>query len=456
MQIYNSFTRKKEEFIPITKNTIKMYICGQTIYDYCHLGHARKAIVFDMVRRWFIASGFNVTFVENITDIDDKIIHRALENKETITSLTDRFTEYMNEDFDKLGIMRPDLQPKATDYISHMISVIESLLKKHYAYLAPNGDVYYKVRKFENYGKLSGKSIDELNAGERVEVDQNKQDPLDFVLWKHAKEDEPFWDSPFGRGRPGWHIECSAMAMDLLGANFDIHGGGQDLQFPHHENEIAQSEAHNSCKYANLWMHNGFLNVNDEKMSKSLGNFFTLRDVLNIFDAEVIRLFMLKTHYRSPVNFSEASLEEAKSGLTRLYTALKPFSDQINPSEIEIDWNNKYSKRFKNAMDDDFNTSLALGVIFEICSELNIGGDINVASLLYGLASVLGLLTRKPLEFLQQGSDLSPEAIENLINERKNAKLARDFILADKIRNDLLASGIILEDSPTGTTWRKL
>ena len=454
MQIYNSFTHKKEEFIPITKNTVKMYICGQTIYDYCHLGHARKAIVFDMVRRWFLTSSYNVVFVENITDIDDKIINRAIENNETITSLTDRFTKYMHEDFDKLGVMRPDFQPKATDYIPHMVSIIESLIKKDFAYLAPNGDVYYKVRKFENYGQLSGKSIDELNAGERVDVDKNKQDPLDFVLWKHAKEGEPFWDSPFGRGRPGWHIECSAMAMDLLGANFDIHGGGQDLQFPHHENEIAQSEAHNSCKYANLWMHNGFLNVNDEKMSKSLGNFFTLRDVLNIFDAEVIRLFMLKTHYRSPLNFSQASLDEAKAGLTRLYTALKPFSDQINPIDNTIDWDNKYSIRFKNAMDDDFNTSLAIGVIFELCSEVNIGGGIEEARLLVGLANTLGLLSRKPVEYLQQGSGLSHEEIEALIIERKNAKLARDFTLADKIRSDLLTAGIILEDTSSGTTWR--
>ncbi len=456
MQIYNSFTRKKEEFIPITKNTVKMYICGQTIYDYCHLGHARKAIVFDMVRRWFIASGYEVTFVENITDIDDKIINRASENNETITSLTDRFTKFMHDDFDKLGVMRPDIQPKATDYIPHMISVIESLIKKDYAYLAANGDVYYKVRKFENYGQLSGKSLDELNVGERVEIDQSKLDPLDFVLWKHAKEDEPYWDSPFGRGRPGWHIECSAMAMDLLGANFDIHGGGQDLQFPHHENEIAQSEAHNSCKYANLWMHNGFLNVDDEKMSKSLGNFFTLRDVLKLHDAEVVRLFMLKTHYRSPLNFSQTSLDDAKAGMTRLYTALKPFADNINRSEITIDWNDKRAIRFKIAMDDDFNTSLALGVVFEICNELNVSGDIINAKLLIGLANILGILTRNPVEFLQQGATLASQEIERLIVERKTAKVSRDFTLADKIRKDLLASGIILEDTANGTTWRKL
>jgi cysteinyl-tRNA synthetase len=455
MQIYNSFTRKKEEFIPITPNTVKMYVCGQTIYDYCHLGHARKAIVFDMVRRWFIASGYMVTFVENITDIDDKIIKRALENNETIASLTDRFTLYMHEDFDRLGIMRPDLQPRATDYVEHMLSIIDSLIQKDYAYLAANGDVYYKVRKFENYGKLSGKTLDELNAGERVDIDQYKEDPLDFVLWKHAKDNEPYWDSKFGKGRPGWHIECSAMAMDLLGTNFDIHGGGQDLQFPHHENEIAQSEAHNCSKYANLWMHNGFLNVNDEKMSKSLGNFFTLRDVLNIYDAEVIRLFMLKTHYRSPLNFNQISLDEAKAGLTRLYTALKQFIEQINLDEPLIDWDSSQAKRFKSAMDDDFNTSLALSIVFEVCSDLNIRGDIRDAKMLLGLANILGLVKHKPLEFLQQGTNLSPDAIEELINQRKQAKLSREFALADKIRNDLLISGIILEDTPNGTTWRK-
>src|SRR5579863_1160272 len=310
MKFYNSFTRKKEEFVPIEANKIKMYVCGQTVYDYCHLGHARKSVVFDMIRRWFIASGYDVIYVENITDIDDKIINRAIENKEDINALTSRFTNYMHEDFDKLGIMRPDLEPRATEYIPQMLKIIESLVEKGYAYLANNGDVYYVVRKFANYGKLSGKTVDSLRAGERVEVDANKQDPLDFVLWKASKPGEPFWESKFGNGRPGWHIECSAMSEELLGKNFDIHGGGQDLQFPHHENEIAQSEAHNGCKFANYWMHNGFLNINDEKMSKSLGNFFTLRDVLNKYDAEVIRFFMLRTHYRSPLNFSQDGLTD--------------------------------------------------------------------------------------------------------------------------------------------------
>ncbi len=334
-----------------------------------------------------------------------------------------------------------------------MLNIIESLVAKDYAYLAANGDVYYRVRKFADYGHLSGKSLDELNAGERVEVDKNKQDPLDFVLWKHAKDNEPYWDSKFGKGRPGWHIECSAMAEELLGKNFDIHAGGQDLQFPHHENEIAQSEAHNCCKYANLWMHNGFLNINDEKMSKSLGNFFTLRDALEIYDAEVIRLFMFKTHYRSPLNFNQLNLDEAKQGLTRLYTALKPF--QASGSSKGVDWHDKYAIRFKKAMDDDFNTSLAIGVLFEICSEINISGNLASAQLLVDLSNTIGLLQRKPLEFLQQGSDLDAGRIEELIQQRKDAKMNKNFALADKIRNDLLAQGILLEDTASGTSWRK-
>lgn len=453
MQLHNSFTRKKEEFKPIEKNKIKMYVCGQTIYDYCHMGHARKAIVFDMVRRWFIASGYEVLFVENITDIDDKIINRANENKEDITQLTDRFTKYMHEDFDKLGILRPDLQPKATEYIPQMLEIIENLVQKDFAYLAKNGDVYYRVRKFADYGKLSGKSINELNVGERVEVDHNKEDPLDFVLWKHSKEGEPYWSSKFGNGRPGWHIECSAMAQNLLGKNFDIHGGGQDLQFPHHENEIAQSEANNCCKYANYWMHNGFLNINDEKMSKSLGNFFTLRDALSKYDPEVLRLFMLKTHYRSPLNFNEISLEESKVGLTRLYTALKQFQGQL--SIVVPNWAESYSKRFKMAMDDDFNTSLAIGVLFELCNELNIEKNINLANLLYSLSNVLGLLQKSPSEFLQHGTNISENEIEDQIAKRNKAKNEKNYKLADEIRNELLKNGILLEDTSSGTTWRK-
>lgn len=471
MKLYNSLSHKKEEFIPIEANKIQMYVCGQTVYDYCHLGHARKAIVFDMIRRWFIASGYAVTFVENITDIDDKIIKRALENNESIHDLTTRFTNYMYEDFDCLGIMRPDAQPKATEYISQMLKIIASLVKQGFAYCADNGDVYYAVRKFEGYGKLSGKSLDDLKAGSRVGIDSHKKDPLDFVLWKAAKENEPYWESEFGRGRPGWHIECSAMSEELLGKNFDIHGGGQDLQFPHHENEIAQSEAHSGCKFANYWLHNGFLNIDDEKMSKSLGNFFTVRDVLKKFDPEVLRLFMLKTHYRSPLNFDDQSLNDATAAITRLYTAIKPFAiarDQVTnsgnsviPDRVldpgyQIDWkNDSYAAKFKAAMDDDFNTSLAIGVLFELALEINKTSDMALVQLLTALANTLGLLYRTANEYLQSGSELSPNEIEELIVKRRNARATKNFALSDKIRDDLLAKRIILEDGPSGTTWRK-
>jgi cysteinyl-tRNA synthetase len=453
MKIYNSFTKKKEDFIPIEANKIKMYICGQTVYDYCHLGHARKSVVFDMVRRWFIASDYRVTYVENITDIDDKIINRAMENKEDINSLTNRFINYMHEDFAKLGIMRPDMEPRATEYIPQMLNIIDSLVEKGYAYLANNGDVYYVVRQFKEYGALSGKSIDSLRAGERVIVEPNKQDPLDFVLWKAAKPGEPFWESKFGNGRPGWHIECSAMSEELLGKNFDIHGGGQDLQFPHHENEIAQSEAHNGCKFANYWMHNGFLNINDEKMSKSLGNFFTLRDVLNQYDAEVIRFFMLRTHYRSPLNFSDDGLSDAKQGLTRLYTSIKPYN--IN-RQVNIDWSLEYANKFKQAMNDDFNTSLAISILFEIASQINKEQNQGLAELLVALSGTIGLINKEAQDFFNAKSQISPDLIEEQINKRKFAKQNKDFATADKIRNELLANGIVLEDKPEGTIWRNV
>jgi len=453
MKFYNSFTRKKEEFVPIEANKIKMYVCGQTVYDYCHLGHARKSVVFDMIRRWFIASGYAVTYVENITDIDDKIINRAIENKEDINALTSRFINYMHGDFDKLGIMRPDLEPRATEFIPQMLKIIESLIEKGYAYRANNGDVYYVVRKFVGYGQLSGKTLDSLRAGERVEVDTNKLDPLDFVLWKASKPGEPFWESKFGNGRPGWHIECSAMSEELLGKNFDIHGGGQDLQFPHHENEIAQSEAHNECKFANYWMHNGFLNINDEKMSKSLGNFFTLRDVLAKYDAETIRFFMLRTHYRSPLNFTHDGLTDAKQGLTRLYTAIKPYT--VNRS-ANINWNLEYANRFKQAMDDDFNTSLAISILFEIASQINKEQNRDLAELLVLLSDKIGLMDREVKDFFNSSSEISSELIEEQIKKRQLAKQNRDFATADKIRNDLLAMGIILEDKPTGTIWRNV
>jgi cysteinyl-tRNA synthetase len=457
MKIFNSLSKQKEDFIPIKHNEVKMYICGQTVYDYCHLGHARKAVVFDMVRRWFIASGYKVVFVENITDIDDKIIRRAEENGETIYQLTERYIKYMHEDFASLGVMRPDHEPKATEYVSQMVYLIQDLINKNYAYQAINGDVYYRVRKFVGYGKLSGKSLDDLRAGERVDVDLNKEDPLDFVLWKASKENEVYWDSPLGNGRPGWHIECSAMSEEILGKNFDIHGGGQDLQFPHHENEIAQSEAHNGCQFANYWMHNGFLNVNDEKMSKSLGNFFTLRDVLNQYNPEVIRYFILKTHYRSPLNFSYDNLLDAKNSLTRLYQTLREYDFSSNICDFsKIDWSVNYAVNFKNAMDDDFNTSLAISILFELVNEINRTKDFELAKLLYTLANAVGLLSNNPQQFLQSGVELSAQVIEEMIVKRNQARLDRDFALSDKIRDELLSNNIVLEDSKNGTIWRKL
>ena len=457
MKIYNSLSKQKENFIPIKPNEIKMYVCGQTVYDYCHLGHARKAVVFDMVRRWFITSGYKVVFVENITDIDDKIIRRAKENSETIYQLTERYIKYMHEDFASLGVMRPDYEPKATEYVSQMVYLIQDLIDKNYAYQAENGDVYYRVRKFVGYGKLSGKSLDDLRAGERVDVDLNKEDPLDFVLWKASKENEVYWDSPLGNGRPGWHIECSAMSEEILGKNFDIHGGGQDLQFPHHENEIAQSEAHNNCQFANYWMHNGFLNVNDEKMSKSLGNFFTLRDALNQYNPEVIRYFMLKSHYRSPLNFSYDNLLDAKNSLSKIYQTLRDYDFNADNCNIgEIDWLDKYAVNFKNAMDDDFNTSLAISVLFEIVTEINREKNSKLAKLLYTLANTIGLLNSNPQQFLQSGVGLSVQFIEEMIVKRNQARLDRDFALSDKIRDELLSNNIVLEDSKNGTIWRKL
>lgn len=454
MKVFNTLSKKKELFKPITDNQIKMYVCGQTVYDYCHLGHARKAVVFDMIRRWFIASGYKVTFVENITDIDDKIIKRAQDNNESIYQLTERFINYMHEDFDRLGILRPDIQPKATEFIPQMIKIIQNLINKGYAYLAKNGDVYYRVHKFIDYGKLSGKTISDLRAGERVEIDEYKEDPLDFVLWKSSKPEEPFWDSPFGKGRPGWHIECSAMSEDLLGKNFDIHGGGQDLQFPHHENEIAQSEAHNDCQFANYWLHNGFLNINDEKMSKSLGNFFTLRDVLDEYNPEVIRFFMLKTHYRSPLNFSHDSLVDTKNNLTRFYQSLKNYDIAINPNSI--DWSHEYAQKFKQAMNDDFNTPLAIAVLFELLNKVNSENNAQLASLLLNLASLIGLLISNPEAYLKSGAGVDDKYIDSMIDARNQARANRDFVKSDEIRDELLKNGIVLEDGKNGTIWRKL
>ena len=457
LKIYNSLTREKQVFVPIEPGKARMYVCGMTVYDYCHVGHARVLVVFDAVQRWLRASGLDVTYVRNITDIDDKIIKRAVENNETIAQLTERFIAFMNEDADALGVERPDHEPRATAYVPQMLGLIGKLEANGLAYQASDGDVNFSVRKFPGYGKLSGKSLDDLRAGERVDVDQAKQDPLDFVLWKHAKEGEPFWESPWGRGRPGWHIECSAMSSDLLGQHFDIHGGGQDLQFPHHENEIAQSEGAHQCAFVNYWMHNGFVRVDDEKMSKSLGNFFTVREVLKKFDAEVVRFFILRAHYRSPLNYSDAHLEDARQSLGRLYTALKA----VASDDAAVDWNEAHAQRFRTAMDDDFNTPEALAVLFELASEVNRSKSAALAGQLRALAGLLGLLKREPQAFLQATpvgeaeEGLSPERIEALIGERATAKKARDFATADRVRAQLLEGGVVLEDGPQGTTWRR-
>ncbi|QID18174.1 cysteine--tRNA ligase [Nitrogeniibacter mangrovi] len=458
LTIYNSLTREKEVFQPIEPGRVRMYVCGMTVYDLCHLGHARVMVVFDLVVRWLRASGFDVTYVRNITDIDDKIIRRAQENGESIRALTDRFIAAMHEDADALGVVRPDAEPRATDHVAEMLAMIESLQTNGLAYVAANRDVCYSVRKFPAYGRLSGKSLDDLRAGERVDVADGKRDPLDFVLWKHAKADEPAearWESPWGAGRPGWHIECSAMSSALLGEHFDIHGGGQDLQFPHHENEIAQSEGAHGHAYVNYWMHNGFVRVDDEKMSKSLGNFFTIRDVLARYDAEVVRFFILRAHYRSPLNYSDAHLDDARQALTRLYTALKLAPEG---GAVEADWDNPWCVRFKAAMNDDFNTAGAVSVLFELASEVNRSQDVALAAQLRALGGILGLLQRAPTEFLQgdvPGESADVVAIETAIAERLAAKKAKDFATADRIRARLLEDGIVLEDGPQGTVWRR-
>lgn len=453
LRIYNTLSRELEEFSPLRPGQVRMYVCGMTVYDFCHLGHARSMIAFDVVQRWLKTSGFAVTYVRNITDIDDKIIRRAVENGESIRSLTDRMIDALHEDADALGIERPTHEPRATEFIPQMLAMIGTLEQKGLAYRAPNGDVNYAVRKFPGYGKLSGKSLDELHAGERVAVLDGKDDPLDPVLWKSAKASEPDevkWASEFGPGRPGWHIECSAMACDLLGERFDIHGGGADLQFPHHENEIAQSEgATGQAPFARTWMHNGFINVDDEKMSKSLGNFFLIRDVLEKYDAETIRFFVARTHYRSPLNYSNVHLDDARNSLKRLYTAL----DAVAPASVAIDWTQPHAARFKAAMDEDFGTPEAIAVLFELAGEVNRTRSAEIAGLLKALGGVLGLLQDSPQAFLQAGSALDDAAIQVLIAQRADAKAAKNFAEADRIRKELLDQGIVLKDSPTGTTW---
>jgi cysteinyl-tRNA synthetase len=455
LKIYNSLAREKQDFVPINPGEARMYVCGMTVYDYCHLGHARVLVVFDIVQRWLRASGLRVTYVRNITDIDDKIIKRAFENKQSIAELSEHFITFMNEDAAALGIEPPDHEPRATAYVPQMLDLIGQLEKNGLAYQASDGDVNFAVRKFAGYGKLSGKSLDDLRAGERVEVDSAKDDPLDFVLWKHARENEPFWPSPWGNGRPGWHIECSAMSSDLLGKHFDIHGGGQDLQFPHHENEIAQSEGAHDCQFVNYWMHNGFVRVAEEKMSKSLGNFFTIREILKKYDAEVVRFFILRAHYRSPLNYSDGHLDDARQALSRLYTALKSVDAEASP----VDWEEPHALRFTQAMNDDFNTPEACAVLFDLAAELNRSKSPALAGQLRALAGLLGLLTRDPQIFLQATPSSETEAsvahVEARIAERVAAKKNKDYAAADRIRGELLAAGIVLEDSAAGTTWRR-
>ncbi|MEZ5739294.1 MAG: cysteine--tRNA ligase [Burkholderiaceae bacterium] len=469
LQIYNTLSRSKQAFEPIEPGKVRMYVCGMTVYDYCHLGHARVMVVFDLVQRWLRASGYDVTYVRNITDIDDKIIRRAVEAGSSIRALTDRFIEAMHEDEAALGIQPPDAEPRATEHVPAMLTMIGELEKNGLAYRAGNGDVNFSVRGFAGYGRLSGKSLDDLRAGERVAVDAGKQDPLDFVLWKAGKADEPAevrWPGPYGEGRPGWHIECSAMSRALLGQTLDIHGGGEDLQFPHHENEIAQSEG-SICRpgdhtpFVRYWMHNAFVRVDDEKMSKSLGNFFTVRDILARFDAEVVRFFLLRAHYRSPINYTDANLDDARQGLLRLYTAR---GDIGAGAPVSPDLDSRWGRRFAAAMNDDFNTPQAVALLFEMAGELNRDRSPALRAEFAALAGLLGLLAR-PLDEVRR-TGLQPaaggsagampdEQIDRLIAERTAAKQARDYAAADRLRDELAAAGIVLEDSAQGTTWRR-
>jgi len=452
LKIYNSQAREKQPFAPIRPGEVRMYVCGMTVYDYCHLGHGRVLVAFDMVQRWLRASGYRVTYVRNITDIDDKIIKRAAQCGETPEALSERFIQAMDEDATALGVQKPDHEPRATQYVPQMRDMIDRLQQKGLAYQSSSGDVNFAVRRFPGYGRLSGKSLDELRAGERVDVDKSKEDPLDFVLWKRSKPEEPKWASKWGEGRPGWHIECSAMSRDLLGQPFDIHGGGQDLQFPHHENEIAQTVGATGRPFVNYWMHNGFVRADEEKMSKSLGNFFLIRDILKRYDAEVVRFFILRAHHRSPLNHTDQNLDDAKQALTRLYTALKGFDVVPEP----IDWADTPAKQFRGAMDDDFNTPEAVAVLFDLANEVNRSRSEKSARLLKSLAGVLGLLGRRAESFLQVGPlSHTPESIQKLIEARLAARKARNFAQADRIRKELEDSGVILEAGPLGTTWRR-
>ena len=458
LKIYNTLSNQKEKFQPINPNQVGIYVCGMTVYDFCHMGHARVLVMFDVITRHLRRNFSNVKYVRNITDIDDKIISRALENNEDIYSLTNRFIDAMHKDERALGVLSPDIEPRATDSIDQMKDMIESLSNQGLAYQGQNGDVFYSVRKFKDYGKLSGKNLDDLMAGARVDVESNKEDPLDFVLWKRAKTGEPSWSSPWGDGRPGWHIECSAMSNHFISNHFDIHGGGMDLTFPHHENEIAQSEGANNCKFVNTWMHVGFVNIDDEKMSKSLNNFFTIRDVLEKYDGETLRYFLISSHYRSPLNFSETNIESAQSALKRLYIALKGYTENTeDKSPIDIN----YEERFNEALNDDFNTPIALSILFEIAKQINIERISNpnkanaLSAILIKLGNFVGILEYNAEEYLKQGTELSEAEISEKIAQREAARNSKDFAMSDQIRDELVELGIILEDSVNGTTWRR-
>ncbi len=457
LKIYNTLTKDKQEFKPIHAGEIKLYVCGATVYDYCHIGHARSIMINpDMIVRYLRYRGYHVTYVRNITDIDDKIIARANENNEACDELTHRFIAAMHEDEKQLSVLPPDYEPRATETIAEMIAMINILIEKDYAYVGESGDVYYQVKKFEDYGKLSHQNIDQLHAGERIDVEHAKRDPLDFVLWKLAKPDEPSWESPWGKGRPGWHIECSAMSTTLLGNNFDIHGGGLDLKFPHHENEIAQSEAATGCQFANYWMHAGLLNVDGEKMSKSLGNFFTVREILQKYPAEDIRYFMLASHYRSPLNYCDDNLANARASLARFYTALRNLPD-AEPFE-----NSQYEHDFIAAMNDDFNTPVALAGLFELARDINKARETDIhqaaqlGATLRHIARVLGLLEQNPDVFLQGDSGVDVSQIEQLIVQRTQARENKHWAESDRIRDQLMAMGIVIEDNADGSTWKKI
>ncbi len=461
IEIYNTLSQQKEPFKPLTANHIKMYVCGITVYDFCHLGHVRMLIVFDMMLRYFRSQGYTVNYVRNITDIDDKIIKRAKENNETVQALTERFIHAMDEDLATLGLQKPDHEPRATQYIPQMIQLVEKLLTKNHAYIASNGDVFFAVRSFAEYGCLSHRNIDQLESGARVEINDVKNDPLDFVLWKSAKPGEPAWDSPWGAGRPGWHLECSTMSMDILGEHFDLHGGGRDLIFPHHENEIAQSCAATNKPFVNVWAHNGYVQINDEKMSKSLGNFLTIRDLLQKHSAEVIRYFIIASQYRSPLQYSDQALVQAHQALERFYIALR------NLPAVEAIQNTEYAKRFFAAMDDDFNTPVALAVLFDLAHEIQRLRDKDKsaaarhAALLKELAGTLGLLQADAEAFLQgklskvsEQTGVDAAKIDALIAARNQARADKNWAEADRIRDELNALSVVLEDTAEGTSWR--